>query len=78
MCVCVCVCVCVCALIQIFKFYFILSEIDHGLPHHIITSTPASQYAILEKADQINCLLGPRKRGGRKSTSILAYKIFKK
>ena len=32
---------------------FISSEIDCGLPSHMITSTPASKYTTLEEADHM-------------------------
>ena len=34
---------------------FVSSEIDHGLPNHMITSTPASKYTTLEQADHMGC-----------------------
>lgn len=34
---------------------FISTEIDRGLPNHMITSTPASKYTSLEEADHMGC-----------------------
>lgn len=34
---------------------FVSSEIDRGLPNHMITSTPASKYTTLEQADHMGC-----------------------
>ena len=34
---------------------FISTDIDCGLPNHMIPSTPASKYTSLEEADHMGC-----------------------